>query len=131
MPGVTPSGRSVQTEGMTVRVELFLGCDVWRSYSCAGRTSLLVEKDAIAKGEARLRRRAREEEGWTQEPGPAGALLDACPACSYARFAAEVAGIDPPPSRPEYRPPHPPLPEIPATIGEAAERNRRRSEAHQ
>ena len=80
-------------------MELFLACDLWRSYSCEGRASLVVEKDAVAQGEARLRRRAREL-GWSQEPGEDGAVLDACPACCYARFAAEVAGVDPPPAIP-------------------------------
>ena len=43
-------------------------------------------------------------------------MLDACPACSYARFAAEVAGVPLPPPRAP----------LPANIGEATERNRRR-----
>ena len=76
---------------MSVRVELFLGGDVWRSYSCAGRTSLMVDKDKLAQGEARLRRQAREA-GWTQERGPSGARLDACPACSGVRLDARLRG---------------------------------------
>jgi hypothetical protein len=104
---------------VSVRVELFLACDVWRASACEGRASLVVAVDEVTRGEARLRRQAHEQ-GWSQERGAGGALLDACPACSYARFAAEVAGAAPPPPRPEYR--------LPATIREAAERHRRRRE---
>jgi hypothetical protein len=54
------------------------------------------------------------------EPGQEGVVLDACPPCSCTRFAALVAGAAVPPSREEYR--------LLATIGEAAERDRRRRE---
>ena len=98
---VAPPSRAAGGRG---RVEvnipvLFLACDAWRASACQGRTSLVVDKDTIAQGEARLRRRAREE-GWTQEPGENGILRDACPTCSYARFAAEVAGVPVPPRGP-------------------------------
>jgi hypothetical protein len=105
--------------GVSVRVELFLACDVWRSSSCEGRASLVVAVAEVAQGEARLRRQAREQ-GWSRERSEGGALLDACPACASARFAAAAAGVAPPPPRPEYR--------LPATIREAAERHRRRRE---
>ena len=103
---------------MSVRVELLLACDLWRSSSCEGRASLVVEKDAVAQGEARLRRRCRDE-GWAQERGEGGTVLDAYPACSYARFAAEVTGATVPPPRAAGEAP------IPATIGEAAALARR------
>ena len=103
---------------MSVRVGLsspatFLACDVWRASACEGRTSLVVEKGAVAQGEARLRRRAREQ-GWSQEPGEGGALLAACPACASARFAALVAGVDslPPRAAPPFPAP------VAAAVGE-------------
>jgi hypothetical protein len=105
---------------VSVRVEVFLACDVWRTSACAGRASLVVAVDEVAQGEARLQRRAGEQ-GWSLERGAGGGVLDACPAGASARCAAEVAGVAPPPPRPEYR--------LPATIREAAERTRRRREA--
>lgn len=106
---------------MALRVELILGCDIWRSLSCTGRLSLVAQ--AIAEGEAALRRQAKDL-GWTQERH-GDRLLDSCPNCSalwvrgWTQLGLPRGGYT---VRTRAEDP------APRNIGETAERDRRRSQ---
>ncbi len=88
---------------MTLKAEVFLGCDAGRAPNCEHRLDLGVLAGAeVAGAVARLRERARDL-AWDLE-AHGGRALDVCSACTRFSWETGYEGIGPPPAAPVLPP---------------------------